>query len=72
MKTTLKMTALAAISAFVLAGCSTHSMDAGQGYITNMELVKNNSKSGSVTSKTDLSTQNIVANDAKANAKSVL
>ena len=47
----------------------THSMDAGQGYITNMELVKNNSKSGSVTSKTDLSTQNIVANDAKANAK---
>ena len=27
MKTTLKMTALAAISAFVLAGCSTHSMD---------------------------------------------
>ena len=44
-------------------------MDAGQGYITNMELVKNNSKSGSVTSKTDLSTQNIVANDAKANAK---
>lgn len=41
-------------------------MDAGQGYITNMELVKNNSKSGSVTSKTDLSTQNIVANDAKA------
>lgn len=47
----------------------THSMDAGQGYITNMELVKNNSKSGSVTSRTDLSTQNIVANDAKANAK---
>lgn len=47
----------------------THSMDAGQGYITNMELVKNNSKSGSITSKTDLSTQNIVANDAKANAK---
>lgn len=47
----------------------THSMDAGQGYITNMDLVKNNSKSGSVTSKTDLSTQNIVANDAKANAK---
>lgn len=47
----------------------THSMDAGQGYITNMGLVKNNSKSGSVTSKTDLSTQNIVANDAKANAK---
>lgn len=47
----------------------THSMDAGQGYITNMELVKNDSKSGSVTSKTDLSTQNIVANDAKANAK---
>lgn len=47
----------------------THSMDAGQGYITDMELVKNNSKSGSVTSKTDLSTQNIVANDAKANAK---
>ena len=44
-------------------------MDAGQGYITNMELVKNNSKSGSVTSRTDLSTQNIVANDAKANAK---
>lgn len=47
----------------------THSMDAGQGYITNMELVKNNSKSGSVTSRTDLSTQDIVANDAKANAK---
>lgn len=47
----------------------THSMDAGQGYITNMELVKNNSKSGSVTSRTDLSTQEIVANDAKANAK---
>lgn len=47
----------------------THSMDAGQGYITNMDLVKNNSKSGSVTSKTDLSTQNIVANDAEANAK---
>lgn len=47
----------------------THSMDAGQGYITNMELVKNNSKSGSLTSRTDLSTQNIVANDAKANAK---
>ena len=50
----------------------THSMDAGQGYITNMELVKNNSKSGSVTSKTDLSTQNIVANDAKANAKTTM
>ena len=47
----------------------THSMDAGQGYITNMELVRNNSKSGSLTSRTDLSTQNIVANDAKANAK---
>lgn len=47
----------------------THSMDAGQGYITNMELVRNNSKSGSLTSRTDLSTQNIVANDAKTNAK---
>lgn len=47
----------------------THSMDAGQGYITNMELVRNNSKSGSLTSRTDLSTQNIVANDAKVNAK---
>lgn len=47
----------------------THSMDAGQGYITNLELVKNNSKSGSVTSKVDLSTQDIVANDAKIHSK---
>lgn len=47
----------------------THSMDAGQGYITNLELVKNLSKSGSVTSQSGLSTQDIVANDAKSNSK---
>ena len=47
----------------------THSMDAGQGYVTNLELVKNAGKSGSVTSKSGLSTQTIVANDAKSNSK---
>lgn len=47
----------------------THSMDAGQGYVTNLELVKNAGKSGSVTSKSGLSTQTIVANDAKSNGK---
>lgn len=46
----------------------THSMDAGQGYVTNLELVKNSSRAGSTTSKTGLSTQTVVANDAKANA----
>lgn len=47
----------------------THSMDAGQGYVTNLELVKNAGKSGSVTAKSGLSTQTIVANEAKANSK---
>lgn len=47
----------------------THSMDAGQGYITDMELIRNNSKAGSSTSKTDLSTQTIVVNEAKDKAK---
>lgn len=47
----------------------THQMDAGQGYITNLELIKNSSKSGSTTSKSGLSTQDIVANDAKTNGK---
>ena len=43
----------------------THSMDAGQGYVTNLELVKNSSRAGSTTSKTGLSTQTVIANDAK-------
>lgn len=46
----------------------THSMDAGQGYITSLELVRNSSKAGSTTSKVGLSTQSVVANDAQANA----
>ena len=37
----------------------THSMDAGQGYVTNLELVKNSSRAGSTTSKTGLSTQRL-------------
>lgn len=47
----------------------THSMDPGQGYITSLELVKNSSRAGSTTAKLGLSTQSVVANDAKANAK---
>lgn len=47
----------------------THSMDPGQGYITSLELVRNSSRAGSTTAKLGLSTQSVVANDAKANAK---
>ena len=46
----------------------THSMDAGQGYITSLELVRNSSRAGSTTSKVGLATQSVVANDAQANA----
>lgn len=46
-----------------------HSMDAGQGYLCTLDLVKNNARDGQTTSKTQLSTQDIVSNDAKDSAK---
>lgn len=46
-----------------------HSMDAGQGYLCTLDLVKNNARDGQITSKTQLSTQDIVSNDAKDSAK---
>lgn len=46
-----------------------HSMDAGQGYLCTLDLVKNNARDGQTTSKTQLSTQGIVSNDAKDSAK---
>lgn len=46
-----------------------HSMDAGQGYLCTLDLVKNNARDGQNTSKTQLSTQDIVSNDAKDSAK---
>lgn len=46
-----------------------HSMDAGQGYLCTLDLVKNNARDGQNTSKTQLSTQDIVSNDAKDFAK---
>lgn len=45
-----------------------HTMDAGQGYICTLDLVKNNAKDGSNTSMTILNTQDIVSNDAKDSA----
>lgn len=47
----------------------THQMDAGQGYITEMELIRNNAKAGQTTSKAQLSTQDVVVNEAKVNSK---
>lgn len=47
----------------------THTMDPGQGYITNLELIQNSNKSGTAVAKGALSTQDIVANDARADAK---
>lgn len=47
----------------------THLMDPGQGYITNLELVKNNAMASSTSSSTGLSTQDVVSNDAKEKAK---
>lgn len=46
-----------------------HSMDAGQGYLCTLDLIKSNAKAGQTTSKTQLSTQDIVSNDAKDRAK---
>lgn len=46
-----------------------HSMDAGQGYLCTLDLIKSNAKAGQTTSKTQLSTQDIVSNDAKDGAK---
>lgn len=46
-----------------------HSMDAGQGYLCTLDLIKSNAKAGQTTSKTQLSTQDIVSNDAKDMAK---
>lgn len=46
-----------------------HSMDAGQGYLCTLDLVKNNARDGQTTSKTQLSTQDIVSNDANNSAK---
>lgn len=46
-----------------------HSMDAGQGYLCTLDLIKNNARDGQTTSKTQLSTQDIVSNDAKDSAK---
>lgn len=46
-----------------------HSMDAGQGYLCTLDLVKNNARDGQTTSKTQLSTQDIVSNGAKDSAK---
>lgn len=46
-----------------------HSMDAGQGYLCTLDLVKNNARDGQTTSKTQLNTQDIVSNDAKDSAK---
>ena len=47
-------------------------MDAGQGYLCTLDLVKNNARDGQTTSKTQLSTQDIVSNDAKDSAKLTL
>lgn len=46
-----------------------HSMDAGQGYLCTLDLIKNNARDGQTTSMTQLSTQDIVSNDAKDSAK---
>ena len=46
-----------------------HSMDVGQGYLCTLDLIKSNAKAGQTTSKTQLSTQDIVSNDAKDGAK---
>lgn len=46
-----------------------HSMDAGQGYLCTLDLIKNNARDGQTTSKTQLNTQDIVSNDAKDGAK---
>ena len=46
-----------------------HSMDAGQGYLCTLDLIKSNAKAGQTTSKTQLSTQDIVSNHAKDRAK---
>lgn len=44
-------------------------MDAGQGYLCTLDLIKNNARDGQTTSMTQLSTQDIVSNDAKDSAK---
>lgn len=46
-----------------------HSMDAGQGYLCTLDLIKNNARDGQTTSMTQLGTQDIVSNDAKDSAK---
>jgi hypothetical protein len=46
-----------------------HSMDAGQGYLCTLDLIKNNARDGQITSKSNLSSQTIVSNDASINAK---
>lgn len=46
-----------------------HSMDAGQGYLCTLDLIRSNSMEGTSTTKTQLSTQDIVSNDAKDTAK---
>lgn len=46
-----------------------HSMDAGQGYLCTLDLIKNNARDGQITAKSNLSTQDIVSNDASSEAK---
>lgn len=46
-----------------------HSMDAGQGYTCTLDLIKNNARDGQITAKSNLSTQDIVSNDASSDAK---
>lgn len=46
-----------------------HSMDAGQGYLCTLDLIKNNARDGQITAKSNLSTQGIVSNDASSEAK---
>lgn len=46
-----------------------HSMDAGQGYLCTLDLIKNNARDGQITAKSHLSTQDIVSNDAASGAK---
>ena len=46
-----------------------HSMDADQGYLCTLDLIKNNARDGQITAKSNLSTQDIVSNDASSEAK---
>ena len=46
-----------------------HTMDAGQGYLCTLDLIKNNAKEGYSTTKLQLNTQEIVSNEASINGK---